>query len=125
MILADTSVWIDHFRFSDPALILMLHQASVAMHPWIVGELACGNLKNRNTTLIDLQELPEAAIASQGEVLAFIEKHKLMGQGIGYMDVNLLVSAALDSLELWTNDRRLYRLARTVGVQAKLNRSQQ
>jgi predicted nucleic acid-binding protein len=95
------------------------------MHPWIVGELACGNLKNRNTTLIDLQELPEAAIASQGEVLAFIEKHKLMGQGIGYMDVNLLVSAALDSLELWTNDRRLYRLARTVGVQAKLNRSQQ
>ncbi len=119
MILADTSVWIDHFRSADPRLTEMLYQNLVTMHPWVVGELACGNLRDRKKTLSFLRELPSASVVSGDEVLELIERHKLMGKGIGLIDTQLIASAAIDSHELWTNDLRQLRIAQSLGIVAK------
>ena len=108
MILVDTSVWIDHLRAMDAALAAALEAGAVVIHPFVVGELACGNLTNRVVVLGLLQDLPQAPVASDGEVLAFIEARALMGRGLGYIDVHLLASAALGAdTQLWTRDRRL------------------
>lgn len=108
MILVDTSVWIDHLRSGEPALAAALEGGGVLMHPFVVGELACGNLKNRREVLRLLGDLPSAPTATDPEALSFIERRALMGRGIGYIDVHLLASAALDSTaRLWTRDRRL------------------
>lgn len=108
MILADTSVWIDHFHSEDLQLIDLLNSREVLMHPMVIGELACGNLPNRTATLTRLKRLPMSPIASDDTVLSLIERHRLMGRGIGYIDVHLLASAAMaDSVLLWTLDRRL------------------
>jgi len=108
VILVDTSVWVDHLRSNDPALVSALGKGLVLTHPFVVGELACGNLKNRVEVLALLQDLPAAPVATDAEALAFIEARSLMGRGIGYIDVHLLASAALggDTL-LWTRDLRL------------------
>jgi len=108
MILVDTSVWIDHLRTGDPALVALLNTSRVLSHPFIVGELACGNLKERKTVLSLLQNLPAAPIASDDEVLFFIERHGLMGKGIGYVDAHLLAAVSLAGTgQLWTRDKRL------------------
>lgn len=108
MILVDTSVWIDHLRRSDARLSVALENGSVLMHPFVLGEIACGNLTNRDDVLTLLADLPSAPVATDAEALAFIERHKLMGRGIGYIDVHLLASTALRSdARLWTRDRRL------------------
>lgn len=120
MILADTSVWIDHFRISDASLQKVLDQNQVVMHPWIVGELACGNLHDRMGTLRALRELPEIVVATSEEVLQFIERYEVTVKGIGYIDVNLLISAVFDSHEFWTNDLRLFRVAQSLGVPARM-----
>jgi predicted nucleic acid-binding protein len=108
MILVDTSVWIDHLRAGVRALVAALERGEVFMHPFVLGELACGNLANRQELLQLLGQLPMAPIATDAEALGFIEHHKLMGRGIGYVDVHLLASVALaGSARLWSRDKRL------------------
>jgi predicted nucleic acid-binding protein len=112
VILVDTSVWIDHLRSGEPALATALEGGRVLMHHFVLGELACGNLKNRSEVLRLLGDLPAAPAATDPEALGFIERRALMGRGIGYIDVHLLASAALaDVGRLWTRDRRLAAVA--------------
>jgi predicted nucleic acid-binding protein len=102
----DTSIWIDHLRSSEPKLAAALEGGRVLMHPFVLGELACDNLNNRGEVLRLLGDLPAAPTATDSEALLFIERRALMGRGIGYIDVHLLASAALDGVaRLWTRDR--------------------
>ena len=108
MILVDTSVWGDHLRSGDDTLVQQLNSSNVLMHPFVLGELACGNLSNRKEILTLLKDLPKSSVATDNEVLFFIEQHKLMGRGIGYIDTHLLAAVALNSsARLWTRDKRL------------------
>lgn len=116
MILVDTSVWIDHLHKDDQVLATALDQEQVLMHPFVIGELACGNLKNRSEVLSLLHKLPQTAVASDAEVLSFIEGRNLMGRGIGYLDAHLLASAALETVRLWTRDRRLAAAGTTLNL---------
>lgn len=112
MILVDTSVWIDHLRQGDSALAAALEAGEVLVHPFVVGEIACGHLSGRDEVLSLLKALPAAPVASDDEALALIERQRLMGRGIGYVDVHLLASVALDgAATLWTRDRRLAAVA--------------
>lgn len=112
MILADTSIWVDHLRSKgDPHLIELLQQNIVWVHPWIVGEIACGNLVRRATILRELQKLPPISVARDHEVLFLIERHRLMGTGIGYVDAHLLTAAIAQGARLWTRDKRLLAVA--------------
>jgi predicted nucleic acid-binding protein len=113
MILVDTSIWINHLRSGDERLIDLLDSSQVLVHPFVIGELACGNLRKRDEVLRLLNDLPQALVASHEEVLHFIERNKLMGQGIGYIDTHLLASTALtDTALIWTRDKRLQKIAR-------------
>ncbi|MCI5218067.1 MAG: type II toxin-antitoxin system VapC family toxin [Candidatus Electrothrix sp. LOE2] len=117
MILVDTSVWIDHLRKADDTLISLLNSTQVVIHPFIIGELACGNLKNRAELLALLGKLPAVQSAQQEEVLYFIEHNQLMGRGIGFIDVHLLASLALSNHTLlWTRDKRLGLVAEQLGM---------
>ncbi len=116
MILADTNVWIKHFRESDAELISQLNIGFVACHPFIIGELACGNLGNRAEILMLLQALPSSPVVEAKEILAFIENNSLMGRGLGYVDIHLLASAIIGNVVLWTYDRRLNDAAIELGV---------
>lgn len=108
MILADTSVWIDHLRRRNARLVSALEAEAVVTHPFVIGELACGNLRNRKEILRLLERLPSTAVATHIEALTFIEQRDLMGLGIGYVDVHLLAAVALTaSAKLWTLDGRL------------------
>jgi predicted nucleic acid-binding protein len=112
VILVDTSVWIDYLRSGDLLLVAALEGGRVMMHPFVLGELACGNLANRSEVLELLGGLPAAPSATDPEALEFIERRTLMGQGIGYIDVHLLASIALSGdARLWTRDRRLAAVA--------------
>ena len=112
MILVDTSVWVDHLRAGAPALAVVLEQGGVLMHPFVLGELACGNLKNRGEVLRLLGDLPAAPLATDPEALNYIEWRALMGRGIGYFDVHLLALVALaGAARLWTRDKRLAAVA--------------
>ena len=116
MILVDTSVWVDHLRRGDSALVDLLERSVVAMHPFVAGEIACGSLRDRNSILELLQDLPAAEVADSDEVLQFIERHVLHGKGIGYVDVHLLASVALtEGAKLWTRDIKLHRIAVALG----------
>lgn len=117
MILVDTSVWVDHLRRGDPGLVELLERASVVMHPFVVGEIACGSLRDRESILELLQDLPAAAVAESDEVLQYIERHALHGKGIGYVDVHLLASVALtEGAKVWTRDMKLHRVAVALGL---------
>lgn len=120
MILADTSVWIDHFRRRSPQLAALLERDEVLCHPFIVGELACGSLKARPLTLRLLHALQTVPMAGHEEVLALVERHRLMGIGIGWLDAHLLGSTLLAGTKLWTRDDRLAHAASTLGVLADL-----
>lgn len=116
MILVDTSVWVDHLRRGDPGLVALLVRSEVVMHPFVVGEIACGSLKDRQSLLELLQDLPGAVIATDDEAMQFIERHRLYGKGIGYIDVHLLASVALTGgAQLWTRDQRLRQVAAAMG----------
>ena len=116
MILVDTSVWVDHLRRGDPRLVGLLERSAVVMHPFVLGEIACGNLRDRTSVLELLQDLPAAAVAEVDEVLQFVERHLLHGKGIGYVDVHLLASVALtEGAEIWTRERRLRLVAEKLG----------
>ncbi|RJR21240.1 MAG: type II toxin-antitoxin system VapC family toxin [Desulfobacteraceae bacterium] len=116
MVLVDTSVWVKHLRDGEPVLEDLLKGGHVVCHLFIVGELACGNLKNRTEILGLLQTLPMAVLAEDGEVLRFIENNRLMGRGLGLIDMHLLASALLSGLQLWTLDKRLQQAALKLGV---------
>lgn len=107
MILADTSVWIDHLRKRDPELSEILQKGEVCIHPFIIGEIACGNLTNRIEIIELLKALPEVLAASEDETLQFIENQKLYGKGLGYIDIHLLASSLINKVSLWTKDKRL------------------
>ena len=112
MILVDTSIWIDHLRSGSRNLELLLNNNQVLLHPFVLGELACGNLDRRTEVLALLGNLPAAPVATEAEVLFFIEQHRLMGKGIGYIDVHLLASVLLaKSGSLLTRDKRLGKIA--------------
>lgn len=113
MILVDSSVWIDHLRAGAPRLVELLNTSQVLAHPFIIGELACGNLKHRDAVLTLLQDLPAAPVATDDEVLFFIGRHGLMGKGIGYVDAHLLSAVSLAGTgQLWTRDKRLFSVAK-------------
>jgi hypothetical protein len=112
VILVDTSIWVDHLRAGDARLAEALDRAAVFVHPFIVGELACGLLRNRSELLRLLRGLPGVPAASDDEALDFIERHRLMGRGVGYIGVHLLVSAALSGgARIWSRDRGLAEVA--------------
>ena len=124
MILADTSVWVDHLRASDKALVALLDAGMVLAHPFVIGELALGNLRQREIVLKALADLPHASIATDVEVLHFIERRALFGRGIGYIDAHLLAAVQLTAgTELWTNDKRLHGVAAQLGLANTLPRS--
>lgn len=116
MVLVDTSIWIDHFKKANGHLRKLLLEERVVMHPFVIGELACGNLKNRAEILSLLKSLPQSQKASQEEVLNFVETHRLAGRGIGLIDAHLLASAVLSKAGLWTADRRLREVSSGLGV---------
>lgn len=107
MVLVDTSIWVTHLRQGNRQLETLLMDAEVMCHPFIIGELACGNLKNRDEILSLLKSLPLAPTIEFDEFIYFIERNRLMGIGIGFVDVHLLASAQLTKIPLWTADRRL------------------
>ena len=117
--LVDTSVWVDHLRKNDPGLAALLRHAEVECHPFIIGELACGSLHRRSEVLSLLAKLPQVPLASHEEVLTFIDRHGLMGLGIGWIDAHLLASAALGGIDLWSRDRRLANVARKLHLYAQ------
>ena len=112
MVLVDTSIWISHLRGGDPRLQSLLEDAQVMSHDFVIGEIACGKLRNRNEILTFLEALPRASIISQAELIHFIEKKSLAGCGIGFVDVHLLASAQLMGAFLWTLDHQLADVAR-------------
>lgn len=119
MILVDSSVWIDHLRSNDTALAGLLVGGLVLTHPFIIGELAMGSLRQRDVILNALRDLPQAVVASDDEVLGFIGRYTLFGLGIGYVDAHLLAAAALTAgASLWTRDKRLRDAAKRVGLAA-------
>jgi predicted nucleic acid-binding protein len=121
MILADTSVWVSHFRQDDPHLGQLLLDGQLLMHPFVVGELACGNLRFRRKVLSDLQRLPSVITAEQDEVLSFLDQRQLFGKGITWIDAHLLASARLSNCRVWTFDARLLTAATQlhIGYSAK------
>ena len=116
MVLVDTSVWVAHLRRGDIGLETLLNEGQVVCHPFIVGELACGNLKNRSEILSLLQALPMATPAEHEEVMGFIENYSLMGKGLGYIDMHLLASAILSRVPLWTLDKKLKQVSLKLGL---------
>jgi predicted nucleic acid-binding protein len=107
MVLVDTSIWVTHLRLGSRQLEKLLMDAEVMCHPFIIGELACGNLKNRNEIISLLQSLPMASTIEFDEFLIFIDSNQLIEKGIGFVDIHLLASAQLTGIPLWTADKRL------------------
>jgi len=116
MVLVDTSIWISHLRTGNAQLKKLLLAGEVLCHPLVIGELACGNLKNREQILSLLEALPHAIEVEHHEVLHLIEIHQLMGLGIGIVDVHLMASAILSRTPLWTTDKRLIEAAKKLEI---------
>lgn len=113
MILVDSSVWIDHLRKAEPALVQILESGLVLCHPFVIGELACGHLRQRAKVLAALNNLSAAPMATDAEALTMLNRHHLAGRGIGWVDVHLLTSTALaGNAQLWTRDKRLAAVAK-------------
>jgi predicted nucleic acid-binding protein len=122
VILVDTSVWVDHLSTGDQELKSLLDRGLALAHPFVIGELALGNLRQRNLILTYLHDLPQAAIASNEEVLHFIDRNALFGAGIGYVDAHLLAAVSLTTgALLWTRDKRLLDIALRLALAADLS----
>jgi predicted nucleic acid-binding protein len=119
MVLVDTSVWVNHFRAGDAALSALLNQGQVCMHPFVFGELALGNLRQTDAAFDALKGLPQMDAALDSEVMALIARQSLAGRGIGYVDAHLIASVFLTPGSLlWTQDQRLYEVAKSLGRDA-------
>lgn len=121
MILVDSSIWIDHFRQTDPDLVRLLNSASVLAHPFVTGELALGHLKKRDEKISALLNLPQAIVATDDEVMHIIELNKLFGMGIGYIDAHLLAAAKLSETTIWTRDKALLKVSKSLSLAANLS----
>jgi len=119
MVLVDTSVWVSHFRDGNNELANLLNNGEVLCHPLIVGELACGNFKDRAVILSFLKLLPMSVEAEHEEVLSFIDNNRLMGKGIGYVDAQLVASAVLTGIAIWTFDKKLVQVADGLHIKYK------
>jgi hypothetical protein len=117
-VLVDTSVWIDHLRRGNATLAAELARAEVWCHPFVIGEIASGRLRKRREILSLLRALPRVPVADHDEVLVFVERNRLDGSGLGWIDAHLLASAKLSNIPIWTLDRRLASLARSLEVNA-------
>lgn len=112
MILVDTSIWIDHLRHHEIALELLIDQNRVLLHPFVVGEIALGSMRDHDAILDGLSKLPQVPVANQSEFLALVRQYSLMGSGVGFVDAHLLAAAKADGqIRLWTRDKRLVRIA--------------
>ncbi len=119
MILVDTSVWVDHLRTGNQALADLLDAGGVLAHSFVIGELALGHLRRREALLTALADLPQASVATDTEVLGFIDRHALFGHGVGYVDIHLLAAVRLTAgTALWTLDKRLHAIAARLGLAA-------
>lgn len=118
MILVDSSVWIDHLRRESAGVSLLLSSRRVLAHPFVIGEIAAGNLRNRRQILDTLRNLPAAVVASDEEALEFIDRYLLAGRGLGYVDVHLLAAARLSHASIWTADKRLQASAELLSLSA-------
>jgi predicted nucleic acid-binding protein len=117
LILVDTSIWIDHLRASDGEIVALLDAGMVLTHPFVIGELALGNIGARDTVLGALSRLPRAIVATDAEALHFIDRHALFGRGAGYVDIHLLAAVKLTGgAKLWTRDKRLHGIAVQLGL---------
>lgn len=117
MILVDTSVWVDHLRAGNARLIRLLEASAVLAHAWVIGELALGNLRRRDSVMALLRDLAHAEVASDNEILTLIDREALHGSGIGYVDAQLLASTRLTAgARLWTHERRLASIAQRLGI---------
>ena len=121
LILADTPIWITHLREGDKHFMQLLEQGLVACHPFIVGELACVSLKNRKEIIQLLEALPMVDVLEHSEIMDFIESHKLMSRGIGYVDTHLIGSSLLSSTPLWTLDKSLKSVAKLLNTDYDAN----
>ena len=119
MVLVDTSVWVSHLRDGSTELTTLLNNGGVLCHPLIVGELACGNLKDRAIILSFLKLLPMCIEAEHEEVLSFIENNRIMGKGIGYVDAQLVASSVLTGVPIWTLDKKLAQVADSLHIKYK------
>jgi predicted nucleic acid-binding protein len=117
----DSSVWVDHLRSEDEVASLLLGQDQILMHPFVLGELSMGSMKNRTHILHNLRRLPGALVAREDEVESFVTAHSLYGKGFGYLDAHLLVSTGIMAeVTLWTRDKRLHAIAQSLGLAASL-----
>jgi predicted nucleic acid-binding protein len=118
MILVDTSIWVDHLSRGTSSLMDLLNEGLVACHPCVIGELACGRLRKRAEILGLLAALPQARVAEHDELLGLIDRHRLFGRGLGWVDIHLLGGAYLSTCTLWTSDKALHEAARRLGIAA-------
>ncbi len=116
MILVDTSVWIDHFHHSDEGLIELLLSNQVCIHPFVLGELSCGNISNREEVLSLLRTLKSIDLVLEEEVFILIEERKLFGKGLVFIDIHLLASALIHHVPIWTRDKSLKLAAGKLGI---------
>jgi hypothetical protein len=120
VVLVDTSVWVNHLREGNAQLEALLTEGTIVCHPFTIGEIACGTMKNRVQILSLLQALPMAETAEHNEVLQLIENYRLTGKGLGYVDMHLLASAVLTDVPLWTLDRKLQQASAKIRIHYKL-----
>jgi predicted nucleic acid-binding protein len=122
MILADTSVWIDHLRTVDDKMLSLIKVRMVLCHPYVIGEIILGSLRNRDEILSNLQDFPQAPVAQGEDILQLIATHKLFGRGIGYVDAHLVASSLLQSgAQLWSRNKKLKAVAVELGISAPFN----
>ena len=116
MVLVDTSVWIDHFRRGNNQLVKLLNRGDVFCHEMIIGEIACGTFKNRSEILSRLKLLPHSMHVRHEEILLFIEQNQIIGHGLGYIDVTLLVSSILTSIPIWSLDKKMSQFSKSLRI---------
>jgi predicted nucleic acid-binding protein len=120
-LLVDTSVWADHLRKANPLFVRLLEAEQVSTHPFVIGELACGNLERRTEILEMLADLPTIPLADHSEVLHLLHQNRLYGTGLGWIDLHLLAAARIADVPFWTTDKRLAAAAKNLAIRSPAN----